>query len=96
MKKYNVVVDGKHNAEVHLNADGKGGFTGEVLHTELGDGTITNGVETGSSYKGNVNLNGHNCAFVASVSGDSVSGSISTHIIFLGTIVKSFTGTVAA
>ena len=45
--KYNVNV-GSHQAQVELNEDGKGGFTGTITHTDYGDGAIIGSVNIGT------------------------------------------------
>lgn len=93
--KYNINV-GSHAAQVELNEDGKGSFTGTVTHTEYGDGAIS-GKVNGNSFTGTVNLDGHDADFKASTNGLAISGTI-TPTGFLSMLVgpSSFTGTKAA
>lgn len=79
--KYNIQA-GKHPAEVELNMDGKGGFTGTITHTEYGDGQITGGQQNGEQLTGKVVLDGHNADFKATVSGASISGAITVGWFF--------------
>jgi hypothetical protein len=92
---YNVTVSGK-SAQVSLNPDGKGGLTGQITHTQYGNGTIQ-ATQQGNTVNGTVQLDGHNADFKATINGHAIAGTI-TPTGFLGAILgsSSFTGTQAA
>lgn len=71
--KYNIQA-GAHPAQVAINMDGKGGFTGTISHTEFGDGQITGGKVSGDDLTGQVVLDGHTAKFEAKVSGATITG----------------------
>lgn len=89
--KFNIQA-GSHAAQVDITMDGKGGFTGVISHTEFGDGQITGGKQDGEDLTGAVALDGHNADFKATVSGASITGTISVGWFFR----QDFTGIQAA
>ena len=75
--KYNVTVDGTHQAEVDLEYDGKGGFTGTILHSDYGSGPITGGVVgADGTLTGKVALDGYAANFTAQASPKAISGTL--------------------
>lgn len=89
--KFNIAV-GSHPAQVDINMDGKGGFTGVISHTEFGDGQITEGSQSGGELTGKVSLDGHTADFHATLSGSSIKGTVRLNWL----MSQSFTGTLAA
>jgi hypothetical protein len=92
---YNVTVKGQA-AQVTLNPDGKGGLTGQITHTQYGDGQIS-ATQNGNALEGRVTLDGHDAVFKATINGHAIAGTI-TPTGFLGAILgsSSFTGSQAA
>jgi hypothetical protein len=90
--QFQIIVDGTHKAEVNINPDGKGAFTGTVISAEYGTGAITNGVQTGDSLSGNVSLSGYNADFSANISGSTITGALK----YGWFIHKSFSGVQSA
>lgn len=88
--KFNITA-GSHPAQVNLQMDGKGGFTGVISHTEFGDGQITQGRQEGEKLTGKVVLDGHTADFKATVSGSNIHGRVSLNWL----MGQDFTGTQA-
>lgn len=88
--KFNITA-GSHPAQVDLQMDGKGGFTGVISHTEFGDGQITQGRQEGEKLTGKVVLDGHTADFKATVSGSTIQGRVSLNWL----MGQDFTGTQA-
>ena len=91
MQKFNVTVDGGHSAEVSLDIQGSS-FTGTVVLPDYGTGHIKDGVVTGNSLKGLVDLAGYEADFSAELNGVNISG----HLKYGWFFNKSFTGTILA
>lgn len=89
--KYNIQA-GAHAAQVDLDMDGKGGFTGVISHTEFGDGQITGGQVSGDELIGSVDLDGHTAKFEAKVTGASIAGKLTVGWFWS----QDFTGILAA
>ena len=65
--KYNITVEGGHQAEVNIEMDAKGGFSGTVVSADYGTGEIANGKANGPALSGNVSLDGYDADFSATV-----------------------------
>lgn len=89
MQKFNVSVEGGHQAEIGIAQNGNA-FTGTVTSPEYGTGQITEGKVEGQHLTGKVSLAGHTADFSATINGSSISGRLKVGWFFN----KSFTGTV--
>lgn len=90
--KFDITVDGGHKAEITIQQDGKGGFTGTVVSPDYGTGAITNGQQSGNDLKGNVTLDGHNANFQATILPSGDGGTISGTLSYGWFFKKSFAG----
>ena len=86
--KFDITVDGGHKAEVNIELDQQGTFSGSVISTEYGTGQITNGRPVGAALVGNVSLGGYNADFSAQIAGSNISGRLKYGWFF----DKSFAG----
>lgn len=89
--KFNIKA-GSHPAQIELNMDGKGGFSGVISHTEFGDGQIMGGRQDGGELTGKVVLGGHVADFKATISGSGICGRVSLNWL----MGQDFTGTLSA
>jgi len=89
--KYSVFADGQ-SATVELNFDGNGNFTG-AIHTADGqhNGNLSGTGNPQGALSGKAQMDGHSGTFQASISGKSVSGSVTVSVFFFSKTV-SFTG----
>lgn len=88
MKKFNVMVDGGHSAEVSLDVQGHA-FTGTVVSQDYGTGHIKDGVVNGGHLNGKIDLAGYEADFYADISGDGIIG----HLKYGWFFNTAFTGT---
>lgn len=72
--KFEIIVDGSHKAEVNIDADGEGRFTGTVISAEFGTAAINHGVQSGDVLSGHVTLKGYDADFSANISGSTITG----------------------
>lgn len=75
--KFDITVGGQHKAQVSVEPDGKGAFTGTIVSPEFGTGAITSGVQTGNHLAGSVTLDNHDADFEATLAADAISGKLS-------------------
>lgn len=88
--KFDITVDGGHKAEIEIQPDGKGGFTGTVTSPEYGIAPINHGVLVGSDLKGDICLKGYDADFSATLS--STSATIAGQLSYGWFFKKSFSG----
>lgn len=81
---------GSHVAMVEIDLDGKGGFSGQIISQDFGNGRI-GGVQTGDHLTGSVNLAGHNARFDATLLNGAIKGTLTAGWFFS----QDFTGTAA-
>ena len=88
--KFNITA-GSHKALVDLELDGKGGFSGLISSSDFGTGKLGGSI-TGDHLTGAIELDGHAAKLSASISGETISGTITAGWFFS----QDFTGTIAA
>jgi hypothetical protein len=87
--KFHVTIEGGHEADIEIIQTGNS-FSGSITHSELGDGQITDGNQSGDSLVGKVQIGGHNAGFTATLSPGIIAGRISVgwlHWNFSGTAI---------
>lgn len=80
MKAFDIVAGG-HKARVTLCLDGKGGFSGDIVSSDFGEGRI-NGLATGDHLTGSVDLDGHAARFDATLAGRAIAGRLTAGWFF--------------
>ena len=80
MKIFEIVAGG-HKARVTLRLDGKGGFSGDIVSDDFGEGRIS-GLVTGDHLTGSVDLDGHAARFDASIAGRAIAGRLTAGWFF--------------
>lgn len=80
MKTFEIVAGG-HKARVTLNLDGKGGFAGDIVSSDFGEGRIS-GLVTGDRLMGSADLDGHAARFDALIDGRKIAGRLTAGWFF--------------
>ena len=76
MIRFNLTVDGRYSAELSLEADAQGPFSGTVAAGQYGTAPITEGVRTGDRLSGKVELRGVHAHVDATLMGDRIVGNL--------------------
>lgn len=89
---FHVTVQGGHEADIAITmgADGHS-FSGTVLHSDMGEGVISNGVKTGTYMQADLAIGSHKASLTATLDGENISGRIS-----VGWLGWNFSGTETA
>lgn len=90
--KFDITVGDSHKAQVTVDLDGKGNFTGAIVSPEFGAGAISHGKQVGAALTGTVTLDGHAAQFSASLVGTAITGTLRVGWFFS----EDFTGSEAA
>jgi len=80
VKIFDIVAD-EHKARVVLSLDGKGGFSGDIISGDFGQGRIS-GLVTGNRLTGSAELDGHGARFGALIDGHKIAGRLTAGWFF--------------
>lgn len=74
---FDITVGGSHKAQVTVDLDGHGAFSGSIVSPDFGTGKILEGVQNGEILKGLVSLDGYSADFSATLEGNVIAGTLS-------------------
>lgn len=89
--KFDIIVGGAHKAQITVDLNGKGGFTGNIVSPEFGTGLIRDGLQVGTVLTGTVTLDGYDADFTATLDANDITGKLRMGWFFS----QAFTGTQA-